>query len=132
MRTGLLVVCAALAIAAPVQASTWKLVSSNAEEIVFLGERVAAGADAVQRRTVLKSFESEQSLGGWYAHRSQTLDVLIDCEQGRYALMRWVFHDGSLGYGRTVWADVMEGAAFDRPAAHSAEQRVLEAACARP
>lgn len=123
--------CAALAIAVPAQASTWKLVSTSAEEIVFLEEGVVAPAETVQRRTVLKSLASEQSLGGWYAHRSQTLDVLIDCARGRYALTRWVFHDGSLGHGKTVWADVMEDVALDRPAARSAEEQVVEAACAR-
>lgn len=132
MRMGLFVVCAVFAIAAPAQASTWKLVSKSGEQLVFLEEGVTARTDAVQRRTVLKSFESEQSLGGWYVHRSQTLEFLIDCEARRYALTRWAFHDGSLGHGKTVWADVMEGVTFDRPAALSAEERVLEAACARP
>lgn len=132
MKTGLFAVCAALAIAVPAQASTWKLVSTSSEGLVFLEEGELAPTLTMQRRAVLKSFASEQTLGGWYAHRSQTLDVLIDCAGGRYALTRWVFHDGSLGHGKSVWADVMDGVALDRPAARSAEALVVEAACARP
>jgi hypothetical protein len=112
------------------QASTWHLVRVAPAQLVFVGDLPVGTPSAPMIVRVLKSYETPISLGGWYAHRSATLDYEIDCRSGRYALARWQFHRGSLGQGDVVWADDMDAPVFDSPARGSAEQQILEAACA--
>ena len=113
------------------EASTWHLVRAASEQLVFVGELPAAAPSVPVLVRVLKSYQTPVSLGGWYVHRSATLDYEIDCVSRRYALARWQFHQGSLGQGSVVWADDMEASVFDLPARGSAEQQIVEAACAR-
>jgi hypothetical protein len=112
-------------------ASTWHLVRVAPAQPVFVGDLPAGMPSAPVIVRVLKSYEAPISLGGWYAHRSATLDYEIDCRSGRYALARWQFHQGSIGQGGVVWADAMEVPVFDSPARGSAEQQIVEATCAR-
>lgn len=128
MRAGLFVVLAAIAIAEPAAASTWKLLHADRGELVFIDEDAPVPVGMIRSRSVLRSFETEQSLGGVYPHRSETLRYLIDCQSSRLAMTAWEFRGGTLGHGPVVWADSMEDVTFSRPA--SKDMVVVGAACA--
>lgn len=131
MKSGIFAATLLLISMTTAQASTWHLVSVAPSELVFLGEPPPGRPSAPMIVRMLKSYEAPISLGGWYAHRSATLDYEIDCRSGRYALARWQFHEGSLGQGRVVWADDMEYPVFDSPVRGSTEQKIVEVTCAR-
>ncbi len=131
MKTRILAGTLLLIPMAAAQASNWHLVRVAPSELIFLGELPPGRPSTPVIVRVLKSYEAPISLGGWYPHRSATFDYEIDCRSGRYALARWQFHEGSLGQGRVVWADDMEYPVFDSPVRGSAEQKVVEVACAR-
>lgn len=123
----------ALLLAATVaQASNWAPVTQPATEQVFVEVMPSeAYSGSVRVGRMLRSYPAEQSLGGWYPHRSETRTYRVDCSAGRVALEAWQFHAGTLGHGATVWADAMEATVYVTPVPGSIEAALATAACAR-
>ncbi|MEX0958536.1 MAG: surface-adhesin E family protein [Burkholderiales bacterium] len=88
-------------------ADDWKLVSQDAQEMVFVDRANISPAAGTVKAWVLKSSATPTTLGdNWYPHRSKKLLVEVRCEDRAYRINEWVFTEGALGHGRPVWADV--------------------------
>ncbi len=123
----------AIALATTVaHASNWAPVAQPANEQVFVEVMPSeAYSGPVRVGRLMRSYPTEQSLGGWYPHRSETRTYHVDCSAGRVALQAWQFHAGTLGHGATVWADAMEATVYVTPAQGGTEAALAAAACAR-
>jgi hypothetical protein len=137
-----LVAAAVFTAPTPAHASTWELlqppvatpamVAGTTTTLAFVERSTEAARPGVApQRWLLRSFDSPQSLGGLYPHRSAKLRYAVDCGSRAVALTDWTFHEGSLGDGRVVWADSMGATVYVQPVAQSVEAQLVLATCGR-
>ena len=99
-------------------ASDWNMVSSSADEQVFVdSQSIIKGTDNLLQVRILENFAHTTDMGhGFYDHKSRFLLLAVDCEAGAVSYQQWSLHADALGSGATVWADSMQnGPAFFRP-----------------
>lgn len=112
----------------PSFASTFHLVGTEPGQVLFI--ELGSGTEP-DGRWVLRSFEQVQSFGGVYPHLSARLHYRFDCSSGQLALTEWAFYEGSLGYGRPVWAEKMEDVAYYAPRADSLDGNLVRSVCSQ-
>lgn len=118
-------------------AADWSMVSSSAEEQVFVDSQsiIKATDNTIQVR-ILENFAHINDMGqGVYEHKSRVMLMAVDCEAGAVSYQQWSLHADALGSGPTVWADSMQnGPAFFRPeyAGASGYSRVVATVCNSP
>jgi len=113
-------------------AADWDMVSSSAEEQVFVdSQSLIKGTDNIIQVRILENFADTRNMGhGFYDHKSRFMLMAVDCEAGAVSYEQWSLHADALGSGATVWADGMQGGpAFFRPEAGTGYERVLETVC---
>ena len=113
-------------------AADWNMVSSSAEEQVFVdSQSLIKGTDSIIQVRILENFADTRNMGhGFYDHKSRFMLMAVDCEAGAVSYEQWSLHADALGTGATVWADGMQGGpAFFRPEAGTGYERVLETVC---
>jgi len=113
-------------------AADWDMVSSSAEEQVFVdSQSLIKGTDNIIQVRILENFADTRNMGhGFYDHKSRFMLMAVDCEAGAVSYEQWSLHADALGTGATVWADGMQGGpAFFRPEAGTGYERVLETVC---
>ena len=113
-------------------AAEWSMVSSSAEEQVFVdSQSLIKGTDNIIQVRILENFADTRNMGhGFYDHKSRFMLMAVDCEAGAVSYEQWSLHADALGTGATVWADGMQGGpAFFRPEAGTGYERVLETVC---
>jgi hypothetical protein len=113
-------------------AADWNMVSSSAEEQVFVdSQSLIKGTDNIIQVRILENFADTRNMGhGFYDHKSRFMLMAVDCEAGAVSYEQWSLHADALGSGATVWADSMQGGpAFFRPEAGTGYERVLETVC---
>jgi hypothetical protein len=113
-------------------AADWNMVSSSAEEQVFVdSQSLIKGTDNIIQVRILENFADTRNMGhGFYDHKSRFMLMAVDCEAGAVSYEQWSLHADALGTGATVWADGMQGGpAFFRPEAGTGYERVLETVC---
>jgi len=113
-------------------AADWNMVSSSAEEQVFVdSQSLIKGTDNIVQVRILENFSDTRNMGhGFYDHKSRFMLMAVDCEAGAVSYEQWSLHADALGSGATVWADGMQGGpAFFRPEAGTGYERVLETVC---
>jgi hypothetical protein len=113
-------------------AADWNMVSSSAEEQVFVdSQSLIKGTDNIIQVRILENFADTRNMGhGFYDHKSRFMLMAVDCEAGAVSYEQWSLHADALGSGATVWADGMQGGpAFFRPEAGTGYERVLETVC---
>ena len=113
-------------------AANWDMVSSSAEEQVFVdSQSLIKGTDNIIQVRILENFADTRNMGhGFYDHKSRFMLMAVDCEAGAVSYEQWSLHADALGSGATVWADGMQGGpAFFRPEAGTGYERVLETVC---
>ena len=113
-------------------AADWDMVSSSAEEQVFVdSQSLIKGTDNIIQVRILENFADTRNMGhGFYDHKSRFMLMAVDCEAGAVSYEQWSLHADALGSGATVWADSMQGGpAFFRPEAGTGYERVLETVC---
>ena len=116
-------------------AADWNMVSSSAEEQVFVdSQSLIKGTDNIIQVRILENFADTRNMGhGFYDHKSRFMLMAVDCEAGAVSYEQWSLHADALGTGATVWADGMQGGpAFFRPEAGTGYERVLETVCNVP
>jgi hypothetical protein len=118
-------------------ASDWSMVSSSADEQVFVdSQSVIKGTDNIMQVRILENFAHTNDMGqGVYEHKSRVMLMAVDCEAGAVSYQQWSLHADALGSGATVWADSMQnGPAFFRPedAGASGYGRVVATVCNAP
>jgi len=113
-------------------AADWNMVSSSAEEQVFVdSQSLIEGMDNIIQVRILENFADTRNMGhGFYDHKSRFMLMAVDCEAGAVSYEQWSLHADALGSGATVWADGMQGGpAFFRPEAGTGYERVLATVC---
>ena len=113
-------------------AADWNMVSSSAEEQVFVdSQSLIKGTDNIIQVRILENFADTRNMGhGFYDHKSRFMLMAVDCEAGAVSYEQWSLHADALGTGATVWADGLQGGpAFFRPEAGTGYERVLETVC---
>ena len=113
-------------------AADWNMVSSSAEEQVFVdSQSLIKGTDNIIQVRILENFADTRNMGhGFYDHKSRFMLMAVDCGAGAVSYEQWSLHADALGTGATVWADGMQGGpAFFRPEAGTGYERVLETVC---
>ena len=113
-------------------AADWNMVSSSAEEQVFVdSQSIIKNTDNLLQVRILENFADTRNMGhGFYDHKSRFMLMAVDCEAGAVSYEQWSLHADALGTGATVWADGMQGGpAFFRPEAGTGYERVLETVC---
>lgn len=111
-------------------ADDWKLVSQDAEEMVFVDRANISPAAGTVKAWVLKSSATPATLGdNWYPHRSKKLLVEVRCEDRAFRVNEWVFTEGALGHGKPVWADVSHAEALNPAPEGSTEALVAAKIC---
>ena len=113
-------------------AADWNMVSSSAEEQVFVdSQSLIKGTDNIIQVRILENFADTRNMGhGFYDHKSRFMLMVVDCKAGALTHQQWTLHADALGTGDTVWADGMQGGpAFFRPEAGTGYERVLETVC---
>ena len=113
-------------------AADWNMVSSSAEEQVFVdSQSLIKGTDNIIQVRILENFADTRNMGhGFYDHKSRFMLMAVDCEAGAVSYEQWSLHADALGSGATVWADGMQGGpAFFRPEIGTGYERVLETVC---
>ena len=113
-------------------AADWNMVSSSAEEQVFVdSQSLIKGTDNIIQVRILENFADTRNMGhGFYDHKSRFMLMAVDCEAGAVSYEQWSLHADALGTGATVWADGMQGGpAFFRPEAGTGYERVLATVC---
>ena len=113
-------------------AADWNMVSSSAEEQVFVdSQSLIKGTDNIIQVRILENFADTRDMGhGFYDHKSRFMLLAVDCKAGAMTYQQWTLHAGALGTGATVWADGMQGGpAFFRPEAGTGYERVLATVC---
>ena len=118
-------------------AADWSMVSSSAEEQVFVDTQSIIkekDADKLLQVRILENFSDTRDMGhGFYDHKSRVMLVAVDCKGGQLTYQQWSLHADALGTGATVWADAMQGGpAFFRPDAGSGYDRVVTTVCNSP
>jgi len=66
---------------------------------------------------------------GYYPHRSQRMQYLIDCGERTYTIAQWLLTDGIGGAGQVVWHASLEDPPFLPVTPGSFEGAVVHAAC---
>ena len=66
---------------------------------------------------------------GYYPHRSERMQYLIDCGERTYAIAQWLLTDAADGAGQIVWHASLEDPPFLPVTPGSFEGAVLHAAC---
>lgn len=66
---------------------------------------------------------------GYYPHRSQRMQYLIDCGDRTYAIAQWLLTDAPGGAGQVVWHASLEDPPFLPVTPGSFEGAVVHAAC---
>ena len=116
-------------------AADWSMVSSSAEEQVFVDSQslIKKADNSIQVR-ILENFSKAMEMGhGFYDHKSRVVLLAVDCEAGAVSYQQWSMHADALGSGATVWADSMQnGPAFFRPESTSGYGRVVATVCNTP
>ena len=116
-------------------AADWKMVSSTADEQVFIDpQSLNKDTDQTIQVRVLENFAEPADMGkGVYEHMSRVMLVGVDCQAGAVTYEHWSLQTGALGTGATVWADSMQnGPAFFHPERGSGYGRVLLNVCHSP
>jgi len=118
-------------------AADWNMVSSSAEEQVFVdSQSIIKGTDNTIQVRILENFAHTNDMGqGVYEHKSRLMLMAVDCEVGAVGFQHWSLYADALGSGATVWADSMQnGPAFFRPeyAGASGYGRVMATVCNSP
>jgi hypothetical protein len=77
-----------------------------------------------------RSYDQTVTLAhGYYPHRSERMQYLIDCAGRTFAIAQWLLTDGAGGSGQVVWHASLEDPPFLPIAGDSFEDAVLHAAC---
>ncbi len=117
-------------------AADWEMVSSSAEEQVFVdSQSLIKGTDNIIQVRILENFADTMNMGhGFYEHKSRVMLIAVDCEAGALSYQQWSMHAGALGSGATVWADSMQNgpAYFFRPESTSGYGQVVSTVCNAP
>ena len=116
-------------------AADWNMVSSSAEEQVFVdSQSLIKGTDNIIQVRILENFADTRNMGhGFYDHKSRFMLLVVDCAAGAMGYQQWSLHADALGSGATVWADNMQnGPAFFRPDGTSGYGRVVATVCNAP
>jgi hypothetical protein len=118
-------------------AADWSMVSSSAEEQVFVDTQSIIkekDADNLLQVRILENFEDTRDMGhGFYDHKSRVMLLAVDCKAGQLTYQQWSLHADALGTGATVWADGMQGGpAFFKPDTGSGYERVIATVCNSP
>ena len=116
-------------------AADWKMVSSTADEQVFIDpQSLNKDTDHSIQVRVLENFAAPADMGkGVYEHMSRVMLVGVDCQKGAVTYQQWSLQTGALGTGSTVWADSMHnGPAYFHPDRGSGYDRVLLSVCHSP
>ena len=116
-------------------AADWNMVSSSAEEQVFVdSQSIIKDTDNLLQVRILENFADTMHMGhGFYQHKSRFMLMVVDCKAGAVSHQQWTLHADALGTGATVWADGMQGGpAFFRPEAGTGYERVLATVCNSP
>ena len=116
-------------------AADWNMVSSSAEEQVFVdSQSLIKETDNLIQVRILENFAHTNDMGqGVYDHKSRFILLAVDCEAGAVSYQQWSLHADALGSGATVWADSMQGGpAFFRPDDKSGYGRVVSTVCNSP
>ena len=116
-------------------AADWNMVSSSAEEQVFVdSQSIIKDTDNLLQVRILENFADTRDMGhGFYDHKSRFLLLAVDCKAGAVTYQQWTLHADALGTGATVWADGMQGGpAFFRPEAGTGYERVVATVCDAP
>jgi hypothetical protein len=130
-----LVAATLAAVSFNISAAEWKMVSSSADEQVFVDSHsLIKRKDNLIQVRILENFARANSMGhGLYDHKSRYLIVAVDCNVGAMTYQQWSMHAEALGSGATVWADSMQGGpAFFRPEQESGYGRVVGNVCHTP
>ncbi len=118
-----------------VVAADWNMVSSSAEEQVFIdSQSIVKDTDNLLQVNVLENFADTTNMGhGLYDHKSRFILLAVDCKAGAVTYQQWSLHADALGSGATVWADSMQGGpAFFRPEPGTGYERVVATVCNSP
>ena len=116
-------------------AADWKMVSSSADEQVFVdSQSIIKDTDNLFQVSVLENFADTRDMGhGFYDHKSRFMLLAVDCKAGAVTYEQWSLHADALGTGATVWADSMQGGqAFFRPDPGTGYDRVVATVCNSP
>jgi len=116
-------------------AADWKMVSSTADEQVFIDpQSLNRDTDRTIQVRVLENYAKPADMGkGVYEHMSRVMLVGVDCQAGAVTYQQWSLQTGALGTGATVWADSMRnGPAYFHPERGSGYARVLVNVCQSP
>lgn len=116
-------------------AADWNMVSSSAEEQVFVdSQSIIKDTDNFVQVRILENFADTRNMGhGFYDHKSRFMLLAVDCKVGAMTYQQWTLHADALGTGATVWADGMEGGpSFFRPEPGTSDERVVATVCNSP
>ena len=116
-------------------AADWNMVSSSAEEQVFVdSQSIVKDTDNLLQVMVLENFADTRDMGhGFYDHKSRFMLLAVDCKASAVTYQQWSLHADALGTGATVWADGMQGGpAFFRPESGTGYERVVATVCNSP
>ncbi len=116
-------------------ATDWEMVSSSAEEQVFVdSQSLIKGTDNIIQVRILENFADTMNMGhGFYEHKSRVMLIAVDCEAGALSYQQWSMHADALGSGATVWVDSMQnGPAYFRPESTSGYGQVVSTVCNAP
>ena len=116
-------------------AADWNMVSSSAEEQVFVdSQSIIKDTDNLLQVRILENFADTRDMGhGFYDHKSRFMLLAVDCKAGAVTYQQWTLHADALGTGATVWADGMQGGpAFFRPETGTGYERVVATVCNAP
>ena len=116
-------------------AADWNMVSSSAEEQVFVdSQSIIKDTDNLLQVRILENFADTRDMGhGFYDHKSRFMLLAVDCKAGAMTYQQWTLHADALGTGATVWADGMEGGpSFFRPEVGTGYERVVATVCNSP
>ena len=116
-------------------ATDWEMVSSSAEEQVFVdSQSLIKGTDNIIQVRILENFADTMNMGhGFYEHKSRVMLIAVDCEAGALSYQQWSMHADALGSGATVWAGSMQnGPAYFRPESTSGYGQVVSTVCNAP
>jgi hypothetical protein len=116
-------------------AADWSMVSSSAEEQVFVdSQSLIKGTDNIIQVRILENFADTMNMGhGFYEHKSRVMLMAVDCGAGAVSYQQWSMYADALGTGATVWAGSMQnGPAFFRPEGTSGYGRVVATVCNSP
>ena len=116
-------------------AADWNMVSSSAEEQVFVDtQSIIKDSENLMQVNVLENFAYARDMGhGFYDHKSRFMLLAVDCKAGAVTYQQWSLHSDALGTGATIWADSMQGGpAFFRPESGTGYERVVAVVCNSP